>query len=188
MKEKVFGIGLGKTGTTSLGCILKDLGYKHCGFERALLFNYIRKERDLIERCLSDFESFEDYPWPLMYRELAKRYPNAKFILTLRNDVDQWYDSLSNHLRVIGGNATYRITHSCWNPLFDEENCKKFYERHNNEAINFFGPQSKRLLIVNWVEESGWDRICKFLGKPIPEGRPIPRVNSREGLKSSNRL
>jgi len=39
----------------------------------------------------------EDNPWPLIYKELDKRIPGCKFILTLR-DEESWYSSVKRHI------------------------------------------------------------------------------------------
>jgi hypothetical protein len=41
--------------------------------------------------------------------------------------------------------------------------------------------ESDRLL--EWSVEDGWEPLCKFLGKPVPE-IPFPRVNDAAGFGS----
>ena len=43
----------------------------------------------------SRFESFEDWPWFLMYKELDETYPKSKFILTIRRDAEILQRSIS---------------------------------------------------------------------------------------------
>jgi hypothetical protein len=34
--------------------------------------------------------------------------------------------------------------------------------------------------LLEWSAEDGWEPLCKFLGKPIPN-QPFPRVNAATG-------
>src|ERR1044071_2537496 len=94
---KVVGIGLPKTGTTSLGYCLRRFGFKHRTFDMDLA--YPVKPNNLtpaIEEARK-FETFEDWPWFEMYRELDQTFPNSKFILTHRKDTEAYVTSLKGH-------------------------------------------------------------------------------------------
>jgi len=94
---KVFGIGLNKTGTTTLGVCLKTLGFRHAPYDRELLYQIKAGDFAGVHEVADSYDSFEDWPWPLIYRELDARYPDARFVLTERISVDRWLDSLKNH-------------------------------------------------------------------------------------------
>ena len=88
---KVFGIGLSKTGTTSLARALEILGYnvKDC----LGITKYSKGDISSInETALDTYDALTDTPIPNFYRELDKKYPNSKFILTVR-DMDGWLNS-----------------------------------------------------------------------------------------------
>ena len=94
---KVFGIGFHRTGTSSLGRALEQLGYNVCG-------NFIHNETNLGDTLhqraydmAERYDAFQDFPWPLLYRELDKRYPGSRFILTTRN-TDAWVRSVLKHV------------------------------------------------------------------------------------------
>src|SRR5437016_2770727 len=97
MKRKVFGIGLNKTGTTTLTECLKQFGYRHLSCRRDLLIALREGRLDDIFAVIDQYESFEDWPYPLMYQELHARYPDAFFILTTRTSPKVWIESLKNH-------------------------------------------------------------------------------------------
>ncbi len=89
--RKVFGIGSIKTGTTTLGIALKSLGLNHLhgGQETAdtmmpfLISGEYKKIYDTVDKS----DSFEDIPFCYgeFYRILLDRYPESKFILTVRD-------------------------------------------------------------------------------------------------------
>ena len=102
LKSKVFGIGLNKTGTSSLHRALELLGYRSLHFgglethERMLramddgkpMLSYLDPEPDAISDVLA----------VTYYFYLADlQYPGSKFILTLR-DMDEWLDSRRRHV------------------------------------------------------------------------------------------
>ena len=85
--SKVFCIGLSRTGTTSLHHILLDLGLKSVHF-----CDFINHEDPDFNRC-REFDAFGDTPIPLLYKELDLKYPNSKFIITIRQKED-WLKSM----------------------------------------------------------------------------------------------
>ncbi|MEA3352650.1 MAG: sulfotransferase [Campylobacterota bacterium] len=98
--EKVFVIGLNKTGTTSLKIILKDFGYSLGIQEDAELINYptLNGEYKYLYEYMKSADAFQDVPFSFrnIYKVIHKRYPKSKFILTVRDNTDVWYSSLVN--------------------------------------------------------------------------------------------
>ncbi len=93
---KIFGIGFHKTGTTSLGTALHDLGYSVCGLRKGALSYILRGDLEPVFGLVERYDAFEDNPWPLLYRELDQRFAGSKFILTVRERND-WLASAVNH-------------------------------------------------------------------------------------------
>ena len=90
-QSKVFGIGLSKTGTTSLARALEILGYNTRDYLGVTRYS----PGDLTSIDLDEVnanDAFTDTPIPSFYRELDKMYPGSKFILTVR-DMDGWLKS-----------------------------------------------------------------------------------------------
>ena len=86
MPGKVFGIGLPKTGTTSLYVALSMLGY------RAATFKQMRTvgmqswfAGDFSHDYLQDVDAVTDLPFSAWYREMDARYPGSRFILSDMN-------------------------------------------------------------------------------------------------------
>lgn len=96
MKNKIFCIGLGRTGTTTFQDCMKILGYKHRGWIGPELGLLAMIDFKSILPIIEDYESFDDYPFPLIYKELFKCYPDAKFILTKRKSIESWVNSVIN--------------------------------------------------------------------------------------------
>jgi hypothetical protein len=84
-KQKVFGIGFHRTGTTTLQTALETLGYTVVRMRSKEWEAYTAEDFGSINEAVKEFDGFRDMPWPLFYETLAEIYPNAKFILTLRD-------------------------------------------------------------------------------------------------------
>lgn len=162
---------MSKTGTTTLGSCLEVLGYTpHIGFDPQL-----KKRLELggsIEPILTAAEryrSFEDSPWYHIYETLDQRFPGSKFILTLRKSSmvhakSSWSHGVRRGVRT--GEATQAY--------LDEK--IHIYEEHNRKVREYFANRPQDLLEICWENGDGWDKLCAFLGVPVPN-EPIPHQN-----------
>jgi hypothetical protein len=60
VKTKIFGIGLNKTGTTTLGQILKSFNFNHLSARKDLLIKFRNGDLEGCFREIDKFDSFED--------------------------------------------------------------------------------------------------------------------------------
>ncbi|MBU3682910.1 MAG: hypothetical protein FGM39_02625 [Phycisphaerales bacterium] len=75
-RPKLFGIGWAKTGTTTLGGCLARLGYGHCGQNLSLVPEIARGDLARKMRIVRRHDSFSDWPWIAISRELDAGIPN----------------------------------------------------------------------------------------------------------------
>lgn len=179
---KVFGIGLNKTGTSSLKVALRRLGFNHCRRQGRLAHACFEGDWPTLFETTDAFESFEDWPWPLMYRELFARYgDSARFVLTTRKSPEIWVESLKKHARVTkSGGIIRKKIYGYRYPHGVEAAHMAFYEKHNAEVRAFFAEQAPHLLLdVCWENGDGWPELCTFLGEPLRRTK-FPHAN-REG-------
>lgn len=165
---KVFCVGLSKTGTKTLARCLEILGYDHFGWREGLTERVLTGSVEEAFEIADSHESFDDWPWPALYLELDERYPDARFILTVRRDVDTWFRSLVAHADRVGPTAERRLTFGCDHPEDDEKEVKRLYERHNREVRSHFRDRPGKLVELCWEAGSGWEDLCGFLGEPVP--------------------
>ena len=204
MSLSIIGAGLGRTGTLSLKSALEQLGFEPC-------FHGLNGSRQVLEQVMGavnsaapdwdevfrGYRAAVDVPTYWVYRELARKYPAAKVILTVR-DRDAWLEStqalvhsfesvtfapearaLRTGLRekmlsgAFGG-AVAQMTRAR-----DDDSRIAAYEQHNAEVRGCI--PADRLLVFDVKE--GWLPLCKFLGVPVPV-TPFPRLNSRAMLPS----
>jgi hypothetical protein len=201
MQQKpIFGIGLSKTGTTSLTRALQLLGYRTNHFPySALRFHSGRLSLDL--QRIRRWDAATDSPIALFYRQLEDRFPEGKFILTQR-DVDAWLDSCQ-HNHVWPGNfvrdRAIRLLphirkilclhrHVFGSEKFQRDVFRKAFEDHNLSVINHFRRKKRELLVIDICAGDGWEELCEFLGRPIPEFPfPYENVGKLKRLKSVSR-
>lgn len=176
---KIFGIGLSKTGTTSLAHALELLGYKTRDYPG--LVHYSPGDLTSIDASLLDaHDALTDTPIPSFFRELDAEYPDAKFILTIR-DAQGWLKSCKKQFtqkladkQNEAHNRLFMDLYGC--TVFDEQKFLAGYERFVNDVQACFRDRPGKLLIMNVAAGDGWDSLCPFLNKAIPD-IPFPKAN-----------
>ncbi|HET8710375.1 MAG TPA: sulfotransferase [Spongiibacteraceae bacterium] len=194
---KVIGVGLNKTGTTTLAKCLQTLGYqRHVSVRRDLLAKYREGHLDEIFSIVEQNESFEDWPWPLMYKELFFRFGDrARYVLTTRKSAGAWLESLKRHCLRTAPDTHLRLLAYGYNyPRGVERHHLDFYQRHNDEVKKFFEHHNAKhlLLEISWDAGDDWGKLCRFLNEPIPKldfphenkgSQPIAKEIEEENLR-----
>ncbi|MCB0401992.1 MAG: hypothetical protein KDD41_07900 [Flavobacteriales bacterium] len=183
MKQKVFGLGFHKTGTSTLATALHKLGYQVVGQQNAHAHELISGNVRFFKELAEKYDAFEDDPWHLLYKEMDQAFPGSKFILTDR-DVDAWYKSCLNHFYedttpirdYMYGNGA---------PKDNEVRFKEVYLKHQEEVKAYFADRPDDFLIINFTAGEGWEKLCPFLGVPVPE-EPLPHANKGLYTKTPN--
>lgn len=191
IKPKIFCIGANKTGTTSLKAAMTDLGFV-VGYQtkaERLLPDWAERNFSRIIKYCYSAQFFQDIPFSLPYTYVAldQAFPKSKFILTIRDNPEQWYNSITtSHAKIWGEDgkvptkqhlqkANYHYKGGVWKsfnlvfetPESDPYNKKKlisFYEQHNSEILTYFKHRPEDLLVLNVAEENSYEKLCNFLG------------------------
>ena len=194
MDNKIFCIGCNKTGTTSLQKSFSDLSFNVGNqYQAELLINeYMRGNFDAIIKYCESAQVFQDFPFsmPNTFKHLDKAYPNSKFILSIRDNPEQWYNSLIKfHSKLFGNgkvptkedlmNVKYVFKGWMWkfNRLFDglpendpynKEILMNHYQKYNEEVIKYFKDRPNDLLIINLSDKNAYKKFCSFLDISSP--------------------
>jgi hypothetical protein len=185
---KIFGIGFYKTGTTTLYDALRLLGYYTINGDK--LGSYpgaddgatLIKQIDAGDYRLPTFEMFDaftDNPYFRIWRQIYDLYPDAKYILTVR-DEQRWIDScvkFFRHRRMRPMREWMFGAHA--NPSRGPESRQAWldaYRAHNAAVREFFASRGHQYFEFDPTREGKWDRLCAFLGAPVPD-RPWPHAN-----------
>jgi hypothetical protein len=201
-KQKVFCIGRNKTGTTSMARAFTQLGLivGEQWLAERLLHDWARRDfRRLFLYCHTA-QAFQDVPfsWPFTFQALDQKFPGSKFILTVRDSPEQWYESLTRfHAGLLGHGriptlddlkvATYvypgfmfEANRLLYNTPPDDPYHKDWliasYNAHNDAVLEYFRHRPGDLLVLNVAEPDAYDRLCEFLGKPCT-GQEFPWEN-----------
>jgi len=167
--NKIIGVGLDKTGTTSLGVMLETLGYRikggwYNGIDD-LLNDNIKRIEELI-----DYDGYIELPFSIIYKELDKYFPNSKFIYTTRKDAQSWVNSQINHFLNAGDKKLFiNYIKNCYgydNPLIYEKELIEYYNNHDKGVKEYFKGRDD-FMIFSLEDGDGWEKLCKFLDKPI---------------------
>ncbi|MCS4047519.1 hypothetical protein GGQ04_002667 [Salinibacter ruber] len=191
--NKVFGIGLPKTGTTSLNAALNHLG-----------LNSIHNPLDLRRQAHEGTYKFDRDDWDALtnfgehfYPQLDEAYPESKFILTVR-DEEEWAESWKRQIEGAKGDGREGvISRSNWyrpgaylllmkKALFGKDNrypsfkdirieifgtykfnrkrCRYVYNLHKQNVQSYFKEREGDFEIVDICGGGGWEKVCKLLG------------------------
>lgn len=149
------------------------------------------------DQLLGHCQAVLDVPAICFSEELMKAYPEAKVILTSR-DEDKWVRSMRALYHSM--EAPSRKLKLRWNEVIGgewmwcgraiDQFCIRFYGpdpdvsarqvfREQRELVrNLCARSPERLL--EWQVQDGWEPLCQFLGEPVP-GVEFPNINDSKG-------
>jgi hypothetical protein len=201
-KHNVWGIGLTRTGTTSLNKALELLGY------RAV------HDATLSQLLHEPLEAATDESVAAVYKYLDFLYPQSKFILTEREEND-WIRSTAAHRKrhferkkqwtpfaspfnkpaanwvqaqvsaILGqGLMRDRTVERVFTQMtlyetveFDEDKFRQGYRRYHEDVARYFAKRPGDFIRMRICEGEGWQRLCDLLGHPVPNV-PFPSLNT----------
>jgi hypothetical protein len=152
-------------------------------------------------------EAFQDAPFCFkhLYVALDQAFPNSKFILSIRDSEEQWYNSFikfQSKLFADGKriptvddlkNAKYRYKGYVWevrqkiygitenDDPYDEHILKNYYSSHNKAVLDYFR-NTNNLLVINISKTNSYMQFCDFLGKK-PLYKQFPWENKTSEIK-----
>jgi hypothetical protein len=188
-RSMIFGIGLNRTGTSSLcqAMRLLDFSAKHC----------VHHWEDI-----RTYEFTNDYPIMYLYKALDRYFGStSRFILTIR-DLDTWlaswhgFQSVLDNYRAPEENFRYKIRlgralqrFMVYGDIdYNEGTMRTAWYRHHAEVYEYFKHQPERLLVMNIADDQdGWEKLCPWLGVDIPD-IPFPHRNNKSRVSGLRRV
>jgi hypothetical protein len=184
-----FCIGFYKTGTTTLFEALKLLGLRTVNGDKPGSYPGADDGETLIRQIDAGdyrlptfdlFDAFTDNPYFMIWREIYAQFPDARYILTVRDD-QRWIDSC---VRFYANRRIRPMRVWMFGPHADPSRSEasrmawlEAYRAHNAAVrAHFAGRGRDRYLEIDLVSKPRWDELCAFLGRPVPD-LPFPHAN-----------
>lgn len=171
--NKIFCIGLSRTGTKSITEALRILGVnvKHYPSSEQALEMITRGRFDIPE--LRDYRGISDVMAAAYFHQFDVAHPNSLFILTKRSSTADWLESTKKKIKDTSADridisiflrlAVYGIP--CWNKLQFEHT----YNNHITRIRNYFKNRKSDLLEIDICKGEGWKELCSFLNCQEPK-------------------
>lgn len=187
--NKVFGIGLSRTGTTSLSRALSILGYN--------TGHWKRNGRILSWPEFYILDAATDISCSARFESLYYTFEGSKFIYTTR-DIESWIDSMKRHTdsdtpkelwrrssqsRFWSGKNNWKWSNNiqriqAWKSLYaNHSSWEKAYVKFDERVNSFFEEkEDDRKIEINITGQDGFNEICSFLDKAAPK-KEFPHLN-----------
>ena len=192
--NKVFGIGLSRTGTMSLTRALQLLRYRALHFPsdditQSEIYRFLASRSEFISlSVLKDFDAITDTPVCCTYQALDRSYPGSKFILTVREKKSWlsscrrfWEEELEYNFRKQPDSSVNRYIRLLHDRLYgtqkyEPEAFSRAYGVYVAGVSEYFKDRSQDFLILDICGGEGWDKLAPLLGATIPKV-PFPFEN-----------
>lgn len=167
-RHRIFGVGLSKTGTTSLCDALSVLGFKSIHYAPIARINGAKAHLSW-PWWIDDYDAMPDLPVAAVYQELAIRFADSTFILTVR-DEEEWLASARKHFSARAYEESKQKSkfaqglqlnaHMYGGNIFDENAYRSAFRSHNNTVRQYFASYPK-FYELDIPGGDGWYELCK---------------------------
>ncbi len=200
--RKVVCVGRNKTGTTSIEVALHSLGLK-MGLQargEILKGDWAKRDFTRIVALCRTADAFQDVPFSgaFTFQAVDANFPGSKFILTVRDSPEQWFESLVRfHTRIVNKGRLptaddlrafeYRYKGFLWDAfvlsygddeslLYNRDTYIASYLDHNRNVTEYFRHRPDDLLVLNVSHDDAMKKLCEFVGMPY-RGQAMPHLN-----------
>jgi hypothetical protein len=124
------------------------------------------------------YEAFEDLPWclPQVYTEMSRRYPDSKFILSLRRNENVWLESMRKHAKAKLWEG-HKTVYGGYQVDGNEKIFLKTYLGQLRDVRAFFETQEMRgrgmEMVIDQLKETDrekWQKLVDFLEIELDDG------------------
>jgi len=152
-KPRVLCVGYVKTGTTSFGMAMRQLGFSHFGYDQDLDDQLKHGNLESCLRWASYFNALDDLPWstPGFVAAFRKRYPGSYYV-QLERDEQQW---LSSYFNFFG-------------PICSRGEALERLRSHQAQMCDIL-KEEPHVLRMNICAGDGYEKLCPFLNLPTLE-------------------
>lgn len=166
-KEKIFCIGLSRTGTTSLHVALLALGVSSIHYPGRRSLKWLMS--DYSPDTTKNFTAFSDIPTSCFFKQLHETHPNAKFIYTRRSQ-EKWLESIERHIAQSPSPNSKTVLRdyirlSTYGAMtFQQQKFLDVFCHHEESVSRYFESRREQFLKIDLENgEMNWETICSFL-------------------------
>lgn len=185
MYNKIFGIGLPKTGTSSLATYMTARGVNTLHFGS----NDANEIRNKIYQGIYKFDVMDRYDGLTncgenYFEQFDREYPGSKFILTTR-DKEEWLDSIERHwsrwVAKVGVRRVMTVNHhliTFGTYLFNKDRFSYVYDYTHEMIWSYFRDRRDDLFVLklNNLKNEEIEKLCEFIEVPY-DGKPYKQMN-----------
>lgn len=192
-EDKVFGIGLSKTGTSSLSKALTLLNFSTAHRTNPYSHDLLTKED------IPLFDSLTDVSISYQYREIYDQYPNAKFVLSTRS-IETWEKSfLTHYARSMHASSFENLKTIITDQYparfgqkyvdihqqlyFQYSHLAEAYRAHEKGVREFFQGKENQILSLDASQPGALQSLSEFLEVDCPQN-DFPHENTKEEKNS----
>jgi len=175
--NKLFIIGLPRTGTTSICAALLNLDFK-------VAHTALTKQSFALADVIADTPCFCDY------RQLDQLFPNSLFVYTERQ-IESWLPSIQILLQKMlkfkqAGGHFNPVFQRCFNEIFElwtgdnplsAEHLTHCFQLQQQAVFDYFD-QRNDLLRIDVSKPGSFTALLEFIGKPIKQNIEFPHLNA----------
>ena len=126
---------------------------------------------DELKDYIEKYDVFEDWPYPIIWKELFDCFPESQFILSKRLNAETWLKSLQKHTDRNQNKKSQELRliffkQDC--PHKNDNHYLQYYRNHNKNVISYFG-NSSNFCELTVGSNMNWRNLCEFHDLPIPK-------------------
>jgi len=180
--KKIFILSLHRSGTQSTHQLLQNAGFNALHWPEIVggvdyQAQVLGKETNLkaitktLAPVIAQYDALSDAPIPVLYKELHKSYPDARFIALYRSPYD-WLLSIRKHINTRELVAYEKVQY--WHYLKNrpERICEvtdyellEMHIQHHADLLRHF-QGNPQFFLCHLIDETVGEKICHFLGVP----------------------
>jgi len=158
---KILGVGLSRTGTTTLAKTLQRSGLN--------IVHNPKTESELLK--LKNKDGACDIPVVAYYKKLDKLFPGSKFVYTFREE-ESWKDAIERFAKdkPIKAQWQRQLREMVYGSNMFDESWFDAHKRHHDDLMEYFKDRPNDIITLNIVGGDTPEKLYQFLGiKNVPK-------------------
>lgn len=196
----IFVLSFHRSGTQSVHTFLRQAGYRAIhnpsGMSKMnFQSEWIGHERDLeyifsslLSHTIPEYDAISDNPMAALHVQAYKRFPDAKFILSIR-DPKKWISSVRKHIgdrKLVPAEKVQYWRYLDFNPEklteIDDQTLHSIYKMHQKEALDFFTGNNAidQLCVIDLDKDIEFNGCILSTFLHLPSTIQLPHIDEKK--------